>query len=123
MKRGSRVPRILRGECSEVKGQVATVALSSAWRWVGIGAVFLALGAMACSSAATTPPATPTAASTSGETGQPPEPTPTVELEVGGQVGNRAPEFTVKLADGSQATLASLLEGGKPLLLYFMATW
>ena len=49
------------------------MALSSAWRWVGAGAVFLALGAMACSSASTSPTATPT----SGDTGQPPEPTPT----------------------------------------------
>ncbi len=106
-----------------MKGLVASGSLGGAWRWVGAGAVFLALGAMACSSASTPPSATPTAASTSGETGQPSEPTPTAELEVGGQVGNRAPEFTVKLADGSQATLASLLEQEKPLLVYFMATW
>ncbi len=102
-----------------MRGRVSVMNFGGPGRWVGVGAVFLALGAMACSSAATTPPAT----APSQETGLSPEPTPTVELEVGGQVGNRAPEFTVKLADGSQATLASLLEGGKPLLLYFMATW
>ncbi len=106
-----------------MKGRVSVRTFGGPGRWVGVGAVFLALGAMACSSAATTPPATPTAAAPSQETGLAPGPTPTAELEVGGQVGNRAPEFTVKLADGSQATLASLLEGGKPLLLYFMATW
>ena len=46
-------------------------------RWTKFGAVFLALGAMACSSAGTPGPATPTAAAPSQETGLSPEPTAT----------------------------------------------
>ena len=44
-------------------------------------------------------------------------------LSVGGDVGNQAPDFTVTLADGTTASQADLLADGKPLLLYFFATW
>ena len=53
----------------------------------------------------------------------PPTQEPERELPVGGDVGDRAPDFTVTLADGSAASLESLLAPGKPLLLYFFATW
>ena len=53
----------------------------------------------------------------------PPTQEPERELPVGGDVGERAPDFTVTLADGSTASLESLLAPGKPLLLYFFATW
>jgi thiol-disulfide isomerase/thioredoxin len=42
---------------------------------------------------------------------------------VGGDVGNLAPAFTLKLADGSTVDQTALLAQGKPLLLYFFATW
>ena len=44
------------------------------------------------------------------------------DLEAGGRVGNAAPNVTVTLTDGTQATLEELANG-KPLLLYFFATW
>ena len=56
----------------------------------------------------------------------PPTPTQTPTLpplQVGGDVGNLAPAFTLKLADGSTVDQAALLAQGKPLLLYFFATW
>ena len=61
----------------------------------------------------TTATATPVAGATAGwRTG----------LEAGGRVGNAAPNVTVTLTDGTTATLEELA-GGKPLLLYFFATW
>ena len=44
------------------------------------------------------------------------------DLEAGGRVGNAAPNATVTLTDGTTTTLEELA-GGKPLLLYFFATW
>ena len=44
------------------------------------------------------------------------------DLETGGRVGNAAPNATVTLTDGTTTTLEELA-GGKPLLLYFFATW
>ena len=70
-----------------------------------------------------TPGQTPTPTPTQGETVAP---TPTVvstPRAIGGQVGNQAPAFTLTLADGTTATLNSLVTPGKSLLLYFFATW
>ena len=44
------------------------------------------------------------------------------DREAGGRVGNAAPNVTGTLTDGTTATLEELA-GGKPLLLYFFATW
>ena len=44
------------------------------------------------------------------------------DLEAGGRVGNAAPNVSVTLTDGTTATLEEFA-GGKPLLLYFFATW
>ncbi|MCH7656207.1 MAG: hypothetical protein IIC95_09550 [Chloroflexi bacterium] len=44
------------------------------------------------------------------------------DREAGGRVGNAAPNVSVTLTDGTTATLEELA-GGKPLLLYFFATW
>jgi cytochrome oxidase Cu insertion factor (SCO1/SenC/PrrC family) len=46
-----------------------------------------------------------------------------VTPEVGVSVGNIAPDFTLVLSDGSTVDQAALLAGGKPVLLYFFATW
>ena len=43
--------------------------------------------------------------------------------EIGADVGNVAPDFTLTLADGSTVDQAALLAEGKPVLLYFFATW
>jgi cytochrome oxidase Cu insertion factor (SCO1/SenC/PrrC family) len=84
-----------------------------------IGTVLLLLVATACSSVATVEPsATGTPGSTPGS-----QPTPTPEPSVGNQVGERIPGFTLTFADGSEATLDSLLATGKPVLLYYFATW
>ncbi len=62
---------------------------------------------------APTPTATATATDTAGWR---------TDLEAGGRIGNAAPNATVTLTDGTTVTLEELA-GGKPLLLYFFATW
>ena len=44
-------------------------------------------------------------------------------VEVGYQVGLRAPEFGMTLLDGSRVTTANIVDEGKPVLLYFHATY
>ena len=44
-------------------------------------------------------------------------------VEVGYQVGLRAPEFGMTLLDGSKVTTANIVDEGKPVLLYFHATY
>ena len=44
-------------------------------------------------------------------------------MEVGYQVGLRAPEFGMSLLAGSRVTTSSIVDGGKPVLLYFHATY
>ena len=44
------------------------------------------------------------------------------DLPAGGRVGNAAPNATVTLTDGTTVTLEDFADG-KPLLLYFFATW
>ena len=44
-------------------------------------------------------------------------------VEIGHQVGLRAPEFGMSLLDGSRVTTASIVDEGKPVLLYFHATY
>ena len=60
---------------------------------------------------------TPPPAATAGAT-----PRWRTDLAAGGRVGNAAPNATVTLPDGTMPTLEELA-GGKPLLLYFFATW
>jgi peroxiredoxin len=38
-------------------------------------------------------------------------------------VGDRAPDFALALTDGSTVTSESLAAAGKPMFLFFMATW
>ena len=44
-------------------------------------------------------------------------------VEVGYQVGLRAPEFGMTLLDGSRVTTSNIVDEGKPVLLYFHATY
>ena len=46
-----------------------------------------------------------------------------VAIEVGYNVGQRAPDFGMSLLDGSRVTTASIVDEGKPVLLYFHATY
>ncbi len=100
----------------------------------------LAAVAAACGAqpAATEPPPPPTAASAPEQPASATAPagitTPTpkaaagatarwrTDLEAGGRVGNAGPNATVTLTDGTTAALEELA-GGRPLLLYFFATW
>ena len=42
---------------------------------------------------------------------------------VGTKVGNRIPEFKIIYEDGTEVTSASLIENGKPVFMFFAATW
>ena len=87
-------------------------------RWVVVGLIAVALAPMACGQATVSGPAQPSPAVTiEAKSDVTPEPI------VGGQLGNRAPDFTLTLADGSETTLTSILAAGKPVMLYFFATW
>ena len=44
-------------------------------------------------------------------------------VEVGYEVGRRAPEFAMSLLDGSAVTASSLSAEGGPVFLYFHATY
>ncbi len=46
-----------------------------------------------------------------------------VAVEVGYNVGQRAPDFAMSLLDGSKVTTSSIVDEGKPVLLYFHATY
>ena len=47
---------------------------------------------------------------------------PLGDPEVGHQVGNLVPDFTLALADGSTVTATQLVEEGRPAFLFFFAT-
>lgn len=44
-------------------------------------------------------------------------------VHVGPNVGNRAPDFTLTFANGQTLSLTSLRDQGRPVVLYFLATW
>ena len=48
---------------------------------------------------------------------------PQVEPAIGPNVGNRAPEFTLLMADGTTVKSADLLAAKRPTFLYFFTTW
>ena len=96
-----------------------------------LAAFATACGAQAPAAEPTSPQATATAAPADA----PAQPSPTLteaadgaaarwatDLEPGGRTGNAAPNATVTLPDGTRTTLEEVA-GGKPLLLYFFATW
>ncbi len=87
-------------------------------RWIIIGLITVALATVACGGGTVAGPAQPSPVATI-ETKSDITPSPVV----GGQPGNRAPDFTLTLADGSETTLTSILAAGKPVMVYFFATW
>lgn len=74
----------------------------------------------ATSSSAQSQPVAATAAPT-----QTPPPTATAvpTLKVGYKVGERAPDFTLHAVTGETYTLSDIVASGKPVLLYFFASW
>ena len=108
-------------------------SLKHSLRLAGAAAlVALAIGAVACGTDTTTPvdppAATPTAVPTATAV-----PTPAggaapaltgwrTDLVTGPNVGDVAPNPSVLLRDGSMATLEEVA-AGKPMVLYFFATW
>ena len=68
------------------------------------------------------------APTTAPSTPVPPTETPAPQAgestpEVGNAVGNLAPDFTLRLLDGSELTSAQLREEGRPAFLYFLTGW
>lgn len=100
--------------------------------WLTAAAAFIAAALAACGGSADptpTPVATPTPASepTATATSAPDSAAPTAsawrtDIPVGAAAGDRAPDATLTLPDGQTATLQELA-AGKPMLLYFFATW
>ena len=64
---------------------------------------------------------TPVAPATGAETEQPAATPAVVAVEIGHKVGQRAPDFMLTTVEGEQVSLDSFQ--GRPLLLYFYATW
>ena len=65
---------------------------------------------------------------TACKTGIPPQTTPVMTpavngLQIGGQVGNISPDFTLTKLDGNRLDKDELMKDGKLLLIYFFATW
>ena len=58
-------------------------------------------------------------APSSGQTSQ----SKATSVTTGINVGDRLPEFSIRLTDGNTVTSARLVTEGKPVFLYFFATW
>lgn len=48
---------------------------------------------------------------------------PAAGPEVGSSVGDRTPDFEMRLADGTLVKSESLIAASRPAFLYFFATW
>lgn len=99
------------------------MVMKAGWPLIS-GLLILAL-ACGASGVAITPTTTPTPL---GRTSAPPTPvapipTPTAAVRIGSGVGERVPDFQMRLADGSVVTSAHLLSEGQPVFLFFFATW
>ena len=84
--------------------------------------VFVTAAALACggSGTAVARSASPPAPAPPADVAvQAPAPSP----EVGSSVGDRTPEFEIRLADGTLVESASLLTESRPAFLFFFATW
>ena len=46
-----------------------------------------------------------------------------VDVKVGSKVGQRVPDFSIQLGDRSSVTSGELVGAGRPVFLYFFATW
>ena len=89
---------------------------------LGLGAMIallLGCGAAPAAQTAESPPAVQKAMPDASENGG----SEAEVVEVGYQVGLRAPEFSMSLLDGSKVTTSNIVDEGKPVLLYFHATY
>ncbi len=62
-------------------------------------------------------------AEAAAETDPAPTATPAAQLRVGRDVGDRILDFSVTLEDGAVLTSSAIAEGGRPVFIYFLATW
>ena len=69
---------------------------------------------LACSAQSPEEPATSSGSATESRSSN---------VKVGTRVGERVPEFAVRLADRSRLTSEDLVSTGKPVFLYFFTTW
>jgi hypothetical protein len=90
---------------------------------LGLLLLALACGASPAASAPTATSAPVGRTQSAPPTAVPPIPTPTASVRTGSSIGERVPDFQMQLADGSVVTSASLLSDGKPVFLFFFATW
>ncbi len=98
--------------------------------WLTAAAAFIAAALAACGGSAEptpTPAATPTPEPTATAASAPDSAAPAAagwrsDIPIGPAAGDRAPDATLTLPDGQIATLQELA-AGKPMLLYFFATW
>ena len=74
---------------------------------------------------AAAPTAVPTVPSAPTATAVPtaPTPTPAPAVAVGSSVGERVPEFTLSLADGSTVSATRLIQAERPTFLFFFASF
>ena len=91
---------------------------------LGLGAMIAVLIGCGAAPAAQVPEVQPQPAVQQTVPDAPAIAAPEVEVvEVGYEVGLRAPEFGMSLLDGTKVTTSSIVDGGKPVLLYFHATY
>ena len=45
-----------------------------------------------------------------------------IDFKIGNNIGDRIPDFEIKLTDGTPITSAGLLQNGRPAFLFFFAT-
>ncbi|MCH7745546.1 MAG: hypothetical protein IIC84_05670, partial [Chloroflexi bacterium] len=93
---------------------------------IGIMGITLGCGAPAATSIPDSQPAQqPTSLLTPSPATPTAQPTAQViqDVSVGHKVGDRVPDFELSLDDGTSVTSVSLIEDGKPVFLFFLATW
>ena len=71
---------------------------------------------LACSAQPSQPEAPATSSGSASESRSP-------NVKIGTRVGERVPEFGMRLADGRTLTSDDLVSIGKPVFIYFFATW
>ena len=115
-----------------VKGRLKIIllTLTDKLRWLPL-AIYLSMATLLLTSCGSESPApdsptirktsTPMVSATGTDTQQPTSPPTEVSVEIGHEVGQKAPNFMLTTVEGEQVTLDSFQ--GRPLILYFFATW
>ena len=84
-----------------------------------VAAVVIGAAPLTTPAAAAAQAASWTAETTAGK----PEADPVALVKPGYEVGDRIPEFYVRPLDESKITSQQMLDGGRPVFLYFFETW